>query len=118
MRVPDSDGPRAEITGREIKEPKKGFLSNRPGFRKRINPYYEGMTKKQIAMDTAKTTAKWAVGTVFLFAYWMAMLLLLSLFLLNVWHVRLVTLILYAVLLTVVSSAVYAAVLVHRKFYY
>lgn len=90
----------------------------RPGFRRRINPYYGGMTKRQIAADTAKTTARWAMATVFFFAYWMAMLLLLSLFLLNVWHVKLTTLVIYAVILTVVSSAVYALVLVHRKFYY
>ena len=90
----------------------------RPGFRKRINPYYSGMTRRQIAADTAKTATRWVLTTAFFFAYWMAMLLLASLFLLNVWHVKLTTLIIYAVILTVISSAVYAAVLVHRKFYY
>ena len=46
------------------------------------------------------------------------MLLLASLFLLNVWHVKFIQLVLYAVVLTVVSSVIYAGVLVHRKFYY
>lgn len=90
----------------------------REGFRPRKNPYYEGMTKKQIALDTAKTAFKWFVGTVFLFAYWMAMFLLVSIFLLNVWKVSLVELIVYACILGTVSSIVYAGVLVHRKFYY
>ena len=93
-------------------------VPGRPGFRKRINPYYEGMTPRQIAADTAKTTAKWAVATVFFYAYWLAMLLLASLFLLNVWHVTIVRIFLYAGILCVVCSVVYAFVLVHRKFYY
>lgn len=90
----------------------------REGFRRRLNPYYEGMTKKQIALDTAKTACKWLLVTVFLFAYWMAMFLLASIFLLNVWKVTLVELIIYACILGTVSSLIYAAVLVHRKFYY
>ena len=90
----------------------------RQGFRRRPNSYYDGMTKKQIAMDTAKTTGQWAVVTAFLFAYWMAMLLLASLFLVNVWHVKFLQIVLYAVILTVVCSVIYAIVLVHRKFYY
>lgn len=90
----------------------------REGFRRRKNPYYEGMTKKQIALDTAKTAFRWFLVTVFLFAYWMAMFLLASIFLLNVWKVTLVELIIYACILGTVSSLIYAAVLVHRKFYY
>ena len=76
------------------------------------------MTKKQIALDTAKTAAKWLVGTVFMFAYWMAMLLLISLFLMNVWIVTMVELVIYACILGTISSLIYAGVLVHRKFYY
>lgn len=90
----------------------------REGFRRRINPYYQGMTKKQIAMDTAKTAVKWLVGTVFMFAYWMAMLLMASLFLMNVWIVTMTQLVIYACILGTISSLIYAAVLVHRKFYY
>ena len=90
----------------------------REGFRRRKNPYYEGMSKKQIALDTAKTTFRWLWVTVFLFAYWMAMLLLASLFLLSVWKVSITQLLIYACILGAVSSLVYAGVLVHRKFYY
>lgn len=76
------------------------------------------MTKKQIALDTAKTAFRWFLVTLFLFAYWLAMFLLASIFLLNVWKVTLTTLIIYACILGTVSSLIYAAVLVHRKFYY
>ena len=90
----------------------------RAGFRRRINPYYEGMTKKQIARDTAKTVFRWFSVTVFLYAYWFAMLLLASIFLLNVWKVSIEEIVIYSLILGTVSSAVYAGVLVHRKFYY
>lgn len=90
----------------------------REGFRRRINPYYAGMTRKQIAADTAKTAFRWLAVTVFLFVYWMAMLLLASILLLNVWKVTLTELFIYACILGGVSSLVYAGMLVHRKFYY
>lgn len=110
----NNDGERrARVTGRD--EPKK---SVRPGFRRRVNPYYDGMTRKQIAADTAKTTLRWASVTAFLFAYWLVMLLLLSLILVNVWEVTFIQLLIYAAVLCVVSSLIYAGVLIHRKFYY
>lgn len=90
----------------------------RPGFRPRFNHYYEGMTRQQIAQDTAKTAVRWLAGTVFFYVYWTAMLLLASLFLLNVWHVTLPQILLIALALCIVSSIVYALALVHRKFYY
>lgn len=101
-----------------LRRPKGEKRPPRQGFRRRPNSYYDGMSRKQIAMDTAKTTGQWVVVTAFLFAYWMAMLLLASLFLLHVWEVKFVQIVLYAVILTVVSSVIYAFVLVHRKFYY
>ena len=95
-----------------------GKKAPRAGFRRRINPYYEGMTRKQIAADTAKTAFRWFTVTVFLFVYWFVMLLLASIFLLNVWKTSLEEIIIYSCILGAVSSAVYAGVLVHRKFYY
>lgn len=90
----------------------------REGFRRRVNPYYGGMTRREIAADTAKTTAKWLVVTVLAFAYWLMMLLLASIFLLNVWHVSFVQILIYSGILCAITSAVYAGILVHRKFYY
>lgn len=88
------------------------------GFRRRKNPYYEGMTRKQIVVDTAKTALRWFLVTVFLFIYWFAMMLLFSILLLNVWKVTLIQLIIYACILGSVSSVLYAVMLVRRKFYY
>ena len=76
------------------------------------------MTGKQIAADTAKTALRWFLATVFLFVYWMAMLLLISMILVNVWKVTVTELIIYACILGGISSLVYAYMLVHRKFYY
>ena len=76
------------------------------------------MTKKQIAADTAKTAFRWLWVSAFLFVYWIAMFLLASIFLLNIWQVTLTELLIYACIFGAVSSAVYAFVLVHRKFYY
>lgn len=90
----------------------------REGFRRRVNPYYGDMTKKEIAEDVAKTTARWLVGTVLAFVYWLAMLLIFSIFLLNVWEVSFEQILLYSAILGVITSAVYAGILVHRKFYY
>ena len=90
----------------------------REGFRRRKNSYYAGMTKKQIAADTAKTALRWLIITVFLFVYWIAMLLLISMILVNVWKVTLTELIIYACILGALSSLVYAGMLVHGKFYY
>lgn len=101
-----------------LKQQNKKKKPPREGFRRRINPYYEGMTKKQVAIDTAKTAFRWFLVTVFLFAYWIVMFLLASIFLLNVWKVSLTMLIIYGCILGTVSSLIYAAVLVHRKFYY
>ena len=97
-------------------EPKK--KPPKIGFRRRYNYYYEGMTKRQIAIDTSKTVFRWLMVTLFLYVYWLAMLLLLSIFLLNVWHVTIVRIMIYAGALCVLSSVVYAFMLVHRKFYY
>ena len=90
----------------------------REGFRRRKNSYYEGMTKKQIAADTAKTALRWLLVSVFLFAYWFAMLALASIFLMNVWRISAAQLVIWSCVLGTVSSVVYAFMLVHRKFYY
>ena len=90
----------------------------REGFRRRVNPYYGNMTKREIAADTAKTAFRWLVFTVAAYVYWLVMLLLVSIFLLNVWKVTFVQILAYAGILCAVCSVGYALVLVHRKFYY
>ena len=90
----------------------------REGFRRRINPYYGGMTKQQIAADIGKDTARWATVTALSYVYWFFLLMLLSIFLLGVWHVKFYQILIYSGILCAITSVVYALMLVHRKFYY
>lgn len=90
----------------------------REGFRRRINPYYGGMNKRQIAEDIAKTTGKWLLGTVVGFIYWFFMLLIISVFLLNVWKVSFEQILIYSAILGVLTSLIYGYTLIHRKLYY
>lgn len=98
-------------------KPKRKNLP-RVGFRRRVNPYYDGMSKRQIAADVGKTTTKWLIVTVLAYAYWFFLLMMLSIFLLGVWHVTFFQILLYSGILCAVTSVVYALMLVHRKFYY
>lgn len=90
----------------------------REGFRRRVNPYYDGMNKQQIAADIGKDTAKWAMVTALAYVYWFFLLMLLSIILLGVWHVKFHQILIYSGILCAVTSLVYALMLVHRKFYY
>lgn len=90
----------------------------RVGFRRRINPYYDGMNKRQIAEDVTKTAFRWLVCAVLAYVYWLAMLLILSVFMLNVWHVSFTQILIYAGVLAAVTAVIYGYVLIHRKLFY
>ena len=90
----------------------------REGFRRRINPYYDGMNKRQIAADVSKSAAAWLAVTVLAYGYWFFLLMLLSIILLGVWHVTFPQILLYSGILCAVTSAVYALMQVHKRFYY
>lgn len=90
----------------------------REGFRRRVNPYYGNMNRREIAADVAKTAGKWVLFVILAYVYWVAMLLLLSMILLNVWRVTLVQILVYSAGLCAVSALVYAYVLIHRKLFY
>ncbi len=90
----------------------------REGFRRRVNPWYSGMTRREIAVDTAKTAFRWLAVSALSYVYWLAMLLLLSLFLLNVWHVSFVEILIYSGVLCAATALIYGCVLVHRKLFY
>lgn len=90
----------------------------REGFRRRVNPYYGDMTKREIAADVGKTTAKWLVVTVLAYVYWFVLLMLLSIFLLNIWHVKFTQILVYSGILCAVTSVLYALGQVHKRFYY
>lgn len=90
----------------------------REGFRRRVNPYYGNMKPNEIAADIAKTVSRWLIFTVLAFVYWLAMLLLFSIILLNVWKTDIVNILLWCVILTAVSALIYGYILIHRKLYY
>lgn len=90
----------------------------REGFRRRVNPYYGNMNRREIAADVAKTAFRWVIFTILAFVYWLAMLLIFSIVLLNVWKVSFVQILAYSGILCGASALVYAYVLVHRKLFY
>ena len=57
---------------------------------------------------------QWLAVTAGCFVWWMAMLLLVSLFTVNVWHVTFEQILLWSGVLTAVSGAVYAGVMAWR----
>jgi hypothetical protein len=73
--------------------------------------------KKEWAIDIAKEIFTWVLFTVLVFAYWVAMLLILSLVLLNVWRVRFEEILDYSTVLTIISSVVYLGRMLYRRFH-
>lgn len=90
----------------------------RVGFRRRYNSWYSGMTRQEIFIDTAKTAGRWLIFTVLAYVYWLAILLMLSMFLLNIWHVHISQILIYSGILCGICSLVYAYSLIHRKLFY
>ncbi|MCR5168746.1 MAG: hypothetical protein K6C13_16265 [Oscillospiraceae bacterium] len=82
---------------------------------RRKGPCPADMTPKQKAADTVRTVLRWFFMTIFLFVYWLAILLLASLFLMNVWKVTMTQLIIYSCVLGGISSLVYAVILIRRR---
>ena len=71
---------------------------------------------KEVAFDVVKSIMKWAVVTAGAFLYWMFVLLLLSIFLMNIWKTSIESLLQYGIILTVITSVVYLVILFCRKF--
>lgn len=68
---------------------------------------------KEHAIDMVKSVLAWAVVTGLAFLYWMAVFLIFSLILLNVWHVKFTSILKYAIVLTIITSLAY----IGRKIY-
>lgn len=71
--------------------------------------------RKEAVIDIVKEVLLWVVVTALAFLWWMFVLLLISLFLVNVWHVTFVMLVRYGIVLTAVTSVVYGGKLVRRR---
>ena len=97
---------------------KTGKRPPREGFRRRVNPYYGNMNRKEIAADVAKTVFRCVMFAVLAFVYWLAMLLIFSIILLNVWKVSFVEILAYSGILCGISSLVFVYIQVHKKLYY
>ena len=75
----------------------------------------EGKNGKEFAADIVKDILAWLVVTAIAFVYSMAMLLLVSLFLVNVWHVTFEEIVKMSIVVMVFVSIGYIGVLVHRR---
>lgn len=62
--------------------------------------------KRQI-IDVSKSVAAWVVVTAASYVYWLVVLLIASLVLLNVWNVKFDTLLRYSFVLMIITSVVY-----------
>lgn len=69
----------------------------------------------EIAEDVVKTLLQWIVVSACGFAYWMLVLCLISIFLMNIWHTTMDDLLQYGLVLAGITSVVYAGMLVYRK---
>jgi len=67
------------------------------------------------AVSALLRVGQWLLVTAGFFAWWMAIQLLLSLVLLNIWHVRFTQILFRSIWLTVASSALYVLVMVLRE---
>ncbi len=71
--------------------------------------------KKEAAEDVVKTLLQWIVVSGLSFLYWMAMLLLASIFLMNIWHTNFDEILRYGIVLAVITAIAYGIKLVRRK---
>lgn len=75
----------------------------------------EGKNGKEYAVDIVKDILAWLVVTAIAFVYSMAMLLLASLFLVNVWHVTFEEIVNISIVLMAIVSVGYIGVLIYRR---
>lgn len=75
------------------------------------------MSRREKAIDLVKEILLFVVVVALLFIYWMAVLLIISLVLLNVWVVSFDTILNISIGLTILSAAVYVVrrVMKHKK---
>ena len=72
--------------------------------------------RKEVVFDVVKSIMLWAVVTGGAFLYWMFVLLLISIFLMNIWKTSFESLLQYGIILTVITSIAYLVILLRRKF--
>ncbi len=75
----------------------------------------ENRDTKEYALDIVKDVLIWLVVTALSFVYWTVVLLLISLFLLNVWHITFEEILRIAFVLMIITSIGYIGVLIYRR---
>lgn len=71
--------------------------------------------KKELVTDVVKEILKWVAVTAIAFAWWMFVLLLLSLFLLNIWYITFEGILRYGIVFTIITSIIYTGNLIYRR---
>lgn len=71
--------------------------------------------KKEYVLDIVKDILAWVIITALAFVYWLAVLLILSLVLLNVWHVTFDELLSYSLVLMIITSVVYLGRMLYKR---
>ena len=72
--------------------------------------------RKEVVFDIVKSIMLWMAVTGGAFLYWMFVLLLISIFLMNIWKTSIESLLQYGIILTVITSIAYLVILLRRKF--
>lgn len=74
------------------------------------------MTRREQYIDVVRDVLMWIVVTGIAFVYWLVMLLIFSLVLLNVWQTSFEAIFHYAVILTVITSILYLARVIFKRY--
>lgn len=69
--------------------------------------------KRQI-IDVSKSVAAWVLVTAASFGYWLVVLLIASLVLLNIWHVTFDSILKYSFVLMIITSVVYLGMQIRK----
>ncbi len=73
--------------------------------------------RKEQVIDIVKEFLGWLVVTALSFAYWMFVLLIASLILLNVWHVTFEEIVKYSVILMIITSVCYGINRIYKRYH-
>lgn len=72
--------------------------------------------KKELVVDVIKDFLAWVVVTAVAFVWWMAVLLIFSLILINVWKISFDSLLQYSLVLMSVTSLAYLVWVIYKRF--
>lgn len=71
--------------------------------------------RRQKAEDVVKGVLQWVVVSALGFGYWLFVLLLASLFLMNIWVTSWEQILRYGIVIGILTSVVYGGVLIYRR---